>query len=265
MLANNHQKTARTIHNADDEGSSYFSFDQPIDSLSDFREATEEVPPIKINPQVVVSDWSNSWNPANGGPIKYIDVNCLERVANVMHYFRYNGSDIPREFANFDNETRDWLLLFALNRHPYGLLYGSIFLHSPQEFLFKKRSFSSKFQPLEQLGDDEIMKFSKTLFISWNVLTDLFEGTKISGLFSNVRNKNGDYIYRIIRIPKKRRDQTTDRRLRHSTVSDHFHQQNDQRFIEHHLPIADEEECDSIGQRTKRRRTTNDIVTKEEN
>jgi hypothetical protein len=265
MLTNNHQKTARTIHNADDEGSPDFSLDQTIDSFPDFREATEEVPPIRINPQVVVWDWSKSWNPANGGPIKYIDVNCLERVANVMHHFRYNGSDIPRDFTNFDDEMREWLLQFVLNRHPFGLLYGSVFLHSPQEFHFKKRSFSSKFQPLQQLGDDEIPKFSNTLFISWNVLTDLFEGTKISGLFSNVRNKNGDYIYRILRIQKKRRDQSMDRRLRRSTVSDHFHQQNDQRFVERHLPIGDEEEHDSIGQRTKRRRTTNDIFTKEEN
>lgn len=257
MLSHSPETTRITHHMDDDDGSPKSFLSLTTDSFAN------EVSSIKLNPQVIVSDWSQSWNPANGGPDKYIDMNCLKRIKNAMGHFRYKGTDIPQQFTNFD-EMRAWLLQYVLKRHPYDLLYGHIFLEYPQDFQFKKRSFSSKFQSLDKLENDEREKFSDTLFISWNVLTDLFEGKEISGLFSNVSNSKGDYIFRIKRLPKKRRDQETDRRLRRSQVSRHSNQPNDQRFVVDYHPLADEE-CDSIGRRTKRRRTTNDIVTKDEN
>lgn len=274
-MLNNLLETSRITQSTDDGSPDFYMDDLYMDSSPEFPlpsdsfSMSNRAPPViiarfKINSRIeVVQDWSQSWNPANGGPIKYIDINCLERVKNVMQYFRYDGSDVHRESTDFDDKLKKWLLDFILDRHPYDLLYGSVFLHQPQAFMYKKRSFSSTFQPLETLGDDEISKFSETLFISWNVLTMLFEGLEISDLFSNVRNNKRDYIYRIQRLQTKRGAPSNGHRLRSARKTDTEHTEERSGDFQLH---ATEDSQDSSCRRSKRRRNNMrvEIIPKDE-
>jgi hypothetical protein len=158
---------------------------------------------INLNPSKQVDlDWTQSWNPAVGKPKKFIDINCLTRVPDVMQYFCFTDRSTPEQL------DMNWLLRFVVDRHPYDLISGSIFLDQSQAFEYKMKSFRDDFVSLEMLSSEYHETFRQTLFISWGILTHLFEGQPISNLYSNVRNKtlgNGNergktqYIFRIQR------------------------------------------------------------------
>lgn len=177
-----------------------------------------------MNPtKSVDADWTQSWNPAVGKPKDFIDINCLTRVENVMQYFCFRGSDTPEQL------NMEWLVRFVLERYPYDLVWGAIFSHQSHCFEYKLKSFSDDFAPLQTLPGAFQEQFVHTLFISWGILTHLFEGKPISSLFSNVRNttlgvgkERGETSY-ICRIRRRREEShaSTDNSVRsNSSFSD---------------------------------------------
>ena len=179
---------------------------------------------INLNPfKRVVADWSQSWNPAVGKPKKFIDINCLTRVPDVMQYFCFTDNRTPEQL------DMDWLIRFVVERYPYDLISGDIFHDQSQAFTYKMKSFSNDFFPLETLSSEYHETFHQTLFISWGILMHLFEGKPINHLYSNVRNttlgngnERGDkqYIFRIQRRTMENQAATASVILSNSSFSD---------------------------------------------